>query len=624
MDATRASSHSSFREPEAVVGIDFGTTCTGVGYSIGPTWPPPKCIQKWPSRVVNPFAFKVPSRVGYRSGRRPKTWGFLCNPDEEDVQIEEHFKMYLNPRFDDHYGGRQTHHEARTYFKDFLRCIYNFIVGYFLDTVPRWADIRVEYLFSIPTDWLAPELSAEFEKLVKEAGFGRDASRERVRIAMTEAEAAAVCAATHHYAVDDVILVCDAGGATSDLNILKVKNAGHTTELGALNHAEGINVGSALIDWDLEMLIRERLAAVPALGGERERGVMARTMVRGDQFQVAKHAFGSEGAVWPTIPLSIPGLDKRTCGPDILNGELSIRREELQRLFDIQVEKLFTVIDEQLMTLENNWPNEQISYFVLSGGLGCSPYVQNKIKSRYITASQARNASNPLLMLAAEPQLAVAQGLVMDRIQFISRGRNVYQDRRCRTSFGVLVNKPYDEHKHRGEPVRIDPLDKKKWAQNQIEWLIKKGKRIPNDGIRKVYQHKIPLDNEDEVWQAEIVVSSSGRPPSSMRGDNVRTVCTVDATFPWKTLRRVLKGRKIDGIKLMTTSWWKKDPQYILVEFELCVLVGSADVKFLLKTRDGKIFSHDHVHVEINWEQEPRPAIGHGKKPLEYPRRQRS
>lgn len=139
--------------------------------------------------------------MGYGSDGQPRIWGSICNPEEEDVRIEEFFKVYLNPQFEDHYEGRPTHREARTYFTHFLRYIYRFIVDYFIRTVPRWADKRVEYLFSVPTDWANPALCADFESLVRRAGFGRDASRERARIAMTEAEAAAVCAATHHYAV---------------------------------------------------------------------------------------------------------------------------------------------------------------------------------------------------------------------------------------------------------------------------------------------------------------------------------------------------------------------------------------------------------------------------------------
>lgn len=77
---------------------------------------------------------------------------------------------------------------------------------------------------------------------------------------------------------------------------------------------------------DLETLIRERLTAVPGLGERDERHEIARIMVRGNEFQDAKYAFGSEGADWPTIPLSIPGIDRRTCVPDISNGVLRIRR----------------------------------------------------------------------------------------------------------------------------------------------------------------------------------------------------------------------------------------------------------------------------------------------------------
>lgn len=74
------------------------------------------------------------------------------------------------------------------------------------------------------------------------------------------------------------------------------------------------------------MLIRDRLEAIPDFGGRDERHEIARMMVRDSDFQDAKLAFGSEGADWPKLPLSIPGLDRKTRGPDISNGVLRIRR----------------------------------------------------------------------------------------------------------------------------------------------------------------------------------------------------------------------------------------------------------------------------------------------------------
>lgn len=77
---------------------------------------------------------------------------------------------------------------------------------------------------------------------------------------------------------------------------------------------------------DLETLIRDRLAAVSGIGGRDDIDEIARTMVRGNEFQDAKHAFGSEGSEWPTIDLPIPGLHRDARGPDILNGVLKLRR----------------------------------------------------------------------------------------------------------------------------------------------------------------------------------------------------------------------------------------------------------------------------------------------------------
>ena len=70
-------------------------------------------------------------------------------------------------------------------------------------------------------------------------------------------------------------------------------------------------------------------------------------------------------------------------------------------------------------------------------------------------------------------QLAVVQGLVIDRTQKISRGTGVYRDRCCRVSFGVVCREEYDEIKHRGEKVTTDPLDKSRWAEDQVDWFIK-------------------------------------------------------------------------------------------------------------------------------------------------------
>ncbi len=143
----------------------------------------------------------------------------------------------------------------------------------------------------------------------------------------------------------------------------------------------------------------------------------------------------------------------------------------------------------------------------MSGGLGSSPYVRKRLKSRYETGLGVSrlNAQEMRIVLVAEPyvnsrptnpyltvdgslyrQLAVVQGLVMDRIQAISRGSVVFKERCCRLSYGMICRELYNEAKHIGEEVTHDPRDRQRWAVNQIDWfVVQVSKRRPF--IHKTY-----------------------------------------------------------------------------------------------------------------------------------------
>ena len=72
-------------------------------------------------------------------------------------------------------------------------------------------------------------------------------------------------------------------------------------------------------------------------------------------------------------------------------------------------------------------------------------------------------------------QLAVVQGLVMDRIQAVSSKSPVFQERCCRLSYGVRCREEHNPEniRHLGQAVTIDPRDNKKYVENQIDWFIK-------------------------------------------------------------------------------------------------------------------------------------------------------
>jgi hypothetical protein len=216
--------------PDIVIGVDFGMTCTGmscriavaegsqqlivstksstltpagVAYSEAPEWPDPRPLQHWPGKIISELANKVPTVLGYlENSEQVKMWGFLCDLEgqQEDLDFHQFFKLNLDPEHRDFNDNAPTVAQARKWFHDYLRCVYDHIDAHFGGSYPRWSSMKVEFVFSVPTSWNNPSMIAEIEKLIVGAGFGRHGPH-RVHTGLTEAEAAAVYAARQHYQV---------------------------------------------------------------------------------------------------------------------------------------------------------------------------------------------------------------------------------------------------------------------------------------------------------------------------------------------------------------------------------------------------------------------------------------
>lgn len=67
----------------------------------------------------------------------------------------------------------------------------------------------------------------------------------------------------------------------------------------------------------------------------------------------------------------------------IYNSEMRIERYVLKDIFDLQISKIFELMDERLTVLQMQDPNLRVSYMILSGGFGSSPYLYEEMKRRY-------------------------------------------------------------------------------------------------------------------------------------------------------------------------------------------------------------------------------------------------
>ncbi|KXT02455.1 hypothetical protein AC578_7826 [Pseudocercospora eumusae] len=580
--------------PDIVVGIDFGMTCTGVAYSMGPEWPEPKTIQRWPGKLGHELRNKVDTSISYDlKSDKLKNWGFLCNPDDETCEFNELFKLYLDPHYEDPTGIAPSIEQAQSWFRDYLHCLHRYINRHFNETTPRYEIKRVEYVFSIPTTWKDPSLIAAMERHIKAAGFGQK-TKERASIYLTEAEAAAVYS-TRKMEKDEVFLVCDAGGGTTDLNVLKViSTAQARVGLEPLSWTEGNAVGSTLIDYKARKLLLDRLRPIK----DHIPGDLDTTIAKmvDDQFRTFKCSFGVEGMNIPKLFIPIPGLapnlDFLEVG--IESSKLVMTTDELRSIFDEQLEKMFGLIDQQLQIVQNSHPREYISYLVLSGGLGSSPYVQRRARARYENGREVsfRNCQSMRVLLATEPQLAVCHGLVMARTQTIMGGAEIYGKKCSPISYGILCRERYDPQKHMLDDVVGDEYEPEvKWALNQVSWIIRQGEVVDaTEGIRQKYRHKLAYSRSEQPQHATILMSTlpPNQLPHSMKRGGCKSVCQIEFV--------VAK----DHLKLKNRHWYNTKPKYYRAEYEVRALVGTG-LHFQIWGKDG-ILSKDHEEIQVKWQ----------------------
>ncbi|THW42135.1 hypothetical protein D6D21_06013 [Aureobasidium pullulans] len=396
-------------DPEIVIGIDFGMTCTGVAYSVAPEWSQPTTIQHWPGKLGFETRNKVDTVLAYKpEGGKPVSWGFLVDHNRDDLILQELFKLWLDPGYREEPDSQEsgiTIQEARASFVDYMRCLYEAILAHFDDNYPRWRTRQVEFLFSVPTTWETPITIANTEGLLREAGFGSEPGHV-AKISLTEAEAAAVYVSKQSYQVGDIFLVCDAGGGTTDINALKVKdNRSFRTELEPLRSVQGEAIGSTLIDYKVESIIAERLGRIARVLRESPDRV-ARGMMS-DRFTTYKCSFGSKLQDELDLLLPIPGLSPGMNYPaaHIQNSMMTITRDELRVVFDEMIDRVFALIDGEIRKLQTSHPGDNISYLVVSGGFGSSPYLKQRLRKRYELNGRDElfNARSIRILSAKEP-----------------------------------------------------------------------------------------------------------------------------------------------------------------------------------------------------------------------------
>jgi hypothetical protein len=591
-------------------------------------------VQKWPGRY-QANENKVPTVVVYPTGsREPSSWGFLsetiAETTAEDKEYKEWFKICLDPeklrirQREDPEGAPASLQEVERWYGDYLRKMYEYLsmkLGTELSGV-GWEEARIEFIFSVPTTWAPIPTVENFKRIARESGFGIHHGHS-LTIGLTEAEAAAVhvsIEAPGIFRENDVLLVCDAGGGTTDLSVLRVTNTvSQAINLQQLDVVFGETIGSAAIDYEFEQLVTQRLTLAHATNPfPIDPGDAAWEMMKSRDFQSIKCEFGAADDT-PLFSIGIPRVPHgyNNSDPDvrIRNGEMTFERRDLQQLFDKQIAKLFRLIDTQLQSLFQKQPNAQVSHLVLSGGLGNSVYVQSQLRQHY-ARSMIPNAQSISVRIAPDPQLAVCKGLVSDRVRRILTSRSVLGWRCCRASYGTLCKIAYDKTNpdHQGKQTARDPMNGKMYIVQSIAWFVRKGEPVSVDQpIVHSFVKKVSPGDPRRAFPTSVVESNleSAALPDQMNQRkaspfivrdvangqlDTRILCEINSDLSSADEKKFVEKNK---------SFWSTKKHYFRIEYSVRVLIGPADIRFELWFDNQKLSRDQSIKVEWAAAQTP-------------------
>lgn len=487
------------QEDRLVVGIDFGTTYSGVAAVYSATPDDVDIIKTWPGGN-GITSDKVPTEIAYEAPKAPTTasaaddesetpspparqirWGFQFKPEETRLRC---IKLFLdrNQSLPHFVSPLETAAQLRKCERTVMDAVSDYLTKIYehtLETLTRrygssfMSTTKVEFVLTVPAVWSDAAKNATLQA-AERAGMGR---RHELRL-ISEPEAAAVytlkTVQPNGMKVGDNYIVCDAGGGTVDLIAYKVTQ---TNPLRVEESAVGTGglCGSAFLNYRFEDRVKERI------GEERYRNMREKkpkTWMMGLRYfeEFVKRNFNEEEHAEVNVPF--PGLpDDEEAGLD--SGFLIMTADEIKDIFEPIIRKVLELVEGQVEAVQAK--NGIISGIILVGGFGQSNYLYTRLKQHFNAIPPPPYTNKPTHQIADASQgsvevlqplhawTAVVRGAVLRGVE-----GNLVEKRRSRWHYGTSYATVFDESRHPVEDRYWSPLWERWMVSDRMQWHIAK------------------------------------------------------------------------------------------------------------------------------------------------------
>ncbi|KAL3954718.1 hypothetical protein ACCO45_010281 [Purpureocillium lilacinum] len=414
---------ASKSKAQLIVGIDFGTTFSGVAFAFATNNEAKEdIITEWPG-AGSYTKQKIPTVLYYDQYQKVVGWG----PDIADalaptgypkpgVQKVEWFKLQLMLSGNTYIDPINLPPPAPGQLRQAMRSALQKTLGEVFNREER----NIRYYLTVPAIWNDAGKAATRAAAIQ-AGFLRDENDNRLTL-ISEPEAAALfCSKTGllNLKVHDAVLIVDCGGGTVDLIAYEVEE-----ENPLLN------------------ILRTKIRKMKLPDGSKTAGRVYAKCIMDFENRI-KADFRNNGQKWAVDV----GIEAEFPEAGIEEGYMTFTNEEILQCFEPVVNRILELVRNQIIAIQAQ--NRTLQNILVVGGFGASEYLFQQIKLHVPPQFQSK-VVRPMDSVAAIVKGAVTAGIT----------ERIITHRVARRHYLMATLQPFKEGYH-PEAYRVPSLDGK-------------------------------------------------------------------------------------------------------------------------------------------------------------------
>ncbi|RDW66734.1 hypothetical protein BP5796_09483 [Coleophoma crateriformis] len=551
------------------IGIDFGTTFSGVAYALSNKPKAIEVISDWESEIDhNSDSAKVPSKISYSEDGNVVSWGFDHDPLDKQFSW---FKLLLSKETAEQRRDILGSMEADMKFlqKDPVDVVADYLNRLWEHASEVFKGKLGEYLFeclpiqlvlTVPAVWdhAAQELT---RMAAKKAGLVSRANIELTLVSEPEAAARYILNDSIGLNVVDSFVLCDAGGGTVDLISYTVKDLKPLRfEMCAV--ADGDVYGAVVLDNAFEREIKG-IISVETYDNlsirSKKKGAYKDWIVDIPGYipvlppppYSPANSSGSSSSTGPLTPQSTGSTAdgiwrsgsivsiRNSTRPGSEPGMIRLKTVQLNSIFEEVCPRIVDLVQKQIEAVKKTTDSDPKAIFLV-GGFGANRYLKEELQLKFpkITIQQPRDAWSAICRGAV--QKAISDETVTNHI--------------TKYHYGITCRQPWNETEHLEEDKSWDANECCWIATGQMHWYIFRGENITKTKpIRHGFYTTVTDAAQLKHVPTHIYFSASSTAATRLELD-VLPLCNMVARFdtklfetlPEKTNRNGIKYRKLE------------------------------------------------------------------------------